>query len=186
MYNTILMKQTLLLLTFFFSIHSFSQIVGNIKDTNGNPLAFVNIYIEGTYIGTTSNDEGNYELTYSEKKPFQIVFKYLGYRTLKKTLNIDTFPYTLNVSLEEEKITLDEVVINSNENPANRIIKNTIANRKAMLEKIQSYKANFYSRGLIRIKNAPEKILGQDLGDLGGGLNSTRSGIMYSSESISK
>jgi len=185
-YNTILMKQTLLLLTFFFSIHSFSQIVGNIKDTNGNPLAFVNIYIEGTYIGTTSNDEGNYELTYSENKTFQIVFKYLGYRTLKKTLNIDTFPYTLNVSLEEEKITLDEVVINSNENPANRIIKNTIANRKAMLEKIQSYKANFYSRGLIRIKNAPEKILGQDLGDLGGGLNSTRSGIIYLSETISK
>ncbi len=37
-----------------------------------------------------------------------------------------------------------------------------------------------------RIKNAPEKILGQELGDLGGGLDSTRSGIIYLSETISE
>jgi len=40
-------------------------------------------------------------------------------------------------------------------------------------------------RGLISIKNAPEKILGRDIGDLGGGLDSTRSGIIYLSETIS-
>lgn len=180
------MKQSLLLFTFLITIQGFSQIKGNVKDSKGNSLAFVNIYIKGTYIGTTSNDEGNYELNASENKSITIVFKYLGYKTLKKVLKIDVFPYVLNVSLEEEKITLDEVVINSNENPANRIIRSTIANRKAMLEKIKWYKANFYSRGLIKIKNAPEKILGQDLGDLGGGLDSTRSGIIYLSETISK
>jgi len=181
-----LMKHALLLLTFLVTIQGFSQIIGNVNDTNGNPLAFVNIYIEGTYIGTTSNDEGNYELNVSEKKRFTIVFKYLGYKTLKNELNIDAFPYVVDVSLEEEQITLDEVIINSNHNPANRIIRQTIANRKAMLESIKSYKADFYSRGLIRIKNAPEKILGQEIGDLGGGLDSTRSGIIYLSETISK
>ncbi|MCK5401794.1 MAG: carboxypeptidase-like regulatory domain-containing protein, partial [Flavobacteriaceae bacterium] len=180
------MRQATFLLTFLFSIQSFSQIIGNVKDTNANPLAFVNIYLEGTYIGTTSNNEGNYELNISDNKPFTIVFKYLGYKTLKKELDINTFPYTLNVSLEEETLTLDEVIINSNENPANRIIRHTINNRKTMLENIKSYKADFYSRGLIRIKNAPEKILGQEIGDLGGGLDSTRSGIIYLSETISK
>ncbi len=180
------MRQATFLLTFLFSIQSFSQIIGNVKDTNANPLAFVNIYLEGTYIGTTSNNEGNYELNISDNKPFTIVFKYLGYKTLKKELDINMFPYTLNVSLEEENLTLDEVVINSNENPANRIIRHTINNRKTMLENIKSYKADFYSRGLIRIKNAPEKILGQEIGDLGGGLDSTRSGIIYLSETISK
>ena len=35
-------------------------------------------------------------------------------------------------------------------------------------------------------KNAPEKILGQEVGDLGGGLDSTRSGVIYLSETISK
>jgi len=66
------------------------------------------------------------------------------------------------------------------------IIRNTIAKRKQFLEKINAFKADFYSRGLIRIKDAPKKILGQELGDLGGGLDSTRSGIIYLSETISK
>ena len=39
---------------------------------------------------------------------------------------------------------------------------------------------------MFKIKNAPKKILGQTLGDLGGGLDSTRSGIIYLSETISE
>jgi len=36
------------------------------------------------------------------------------------------------------------------------------------------------------VKDAPEKILGQEIGDLGGGLDSTRTGIIYLSETISE
>lgn len=180
------MKHAFLLFTFLISIQGYAQIVGNVTDPKGNPLPFVNIYIEDTYIGTTSNDDGHFELNASEQKPITIVFKYLGYKTLKKEISDHTFPMTLNVTLEEEKITLDEVVINSGDNPANRIMRLAIANRKETLEKNEAFKANFYSRGLIRIKDAPEKILGQELGDLGGGLDSTRSGIIYLSETISK
>ena len=180
------MKHTLLaLFTILLSSTAFSQITGTVTDTKGEPLAVVNIYVEGTYIGTTSNDDGHYELNVSETKTYKVVFKYLGFKTVTKSVTADRFPYVLDVTLEEEKVTLDEVVINANENPANRIIRQTIANRKNMLEKIRAYKAKFYSRGLIRIKNAPEKILGQDIGDLGGGLDSTRSGIIYLSETIS-
>jgi len=176
----------LFLLIFLFSLQAFAQITGTTKDSNNAPLAFVNIYIEGTYFGTTSNDDGNYELNITQKKSYTIVFKYLGYKTLKKEITINEFPFVLDVVLTEENINLDAVVINANENPANRIIRNTIANRKGFLEKINTYKADFYSRGLIKIKNAPKKILGQDVGDLGGGLDSTRTGIIYLSETISK
>ncbi len=180
------MKYGVLLLTFLLSFMGSSQVIGNVKDANGNPLAFVNIYVEGTYVGTTSNADGNYELNIPEQKSFTIIFKYLGYKTLKQELIPGTYPYTFNTALYEEKITLDEVLINAGENPANRIIRNAIANRKKNLEKNDAFIANFYSRGLIRIKDAPEKILGQELGDLGGGLDSTRSGIIYLSETISK
>jgi len=78
------------------------------------------------------------------------------------------------------------VVINSEENPANKIIRNAIAKRKENLDKLRTYKANFYSRGMMKITNAPKKILGQEVGDLGGALDSTRSGIVYLSETISK
>ena len=47
------MKHKLLSLLFFFIFTStFSQIIGNVTDANGNPLSTVNIYIEDTFIGT--------------------------------------------------------------------------------------------------------------------------------------
>ena len=177
-------------LTFLLGLWScfsgFSQMKGTITNSKNEPLSSVNIYIENTYTGTTSNEEGHYELNVSASKTYTVVFQYLGYKTLKKTVTIDAFPFVLDAVLHEEVISLNEVVINANENPANNIIRQAIAKRKAHLEYIQSYKADFYSRGLIRIKNAPEKLLGQDLGDLGGGLDSTRSGVIYLSETISK
>ena len=54
------------------------------------------------------------------------------------------------------------------------------------MDKIKAYTADFYSRGLFKIKDVPKKILGMELGDLGGTLDSTRSGIIYLSETISK
>ena len=54
------------------------------------------------------------------------------------------------------------------------------------LEKLNKYTADFYSKGYIKIENAPEKFMGQELGDLGGSSDSTRSGYIYLSETISK
>ncbi|MBT8286705.1 MAG: DUF5686 and carboxypeptidase regulatory-like domain-containing protein [Bacteroidia bacterium] len=173
------------ILLLLISASSLAQIRGQITDEKGAPLSTVNIYIEGTFLGTTTNDEGYYELNAETNKELTVVYKYLGFKTQKHRVTLGTTPYDLNIQLIEERYSLDEVVITSTEDPANRIIRQAIANRKEMLRKIRSYKAKFYSRGLIRIENAPEKILGQDIGDLGGGLDSTRSGIIYLSETIS-
>jgi hypothetical protein len=163
---------------------SFAQIKGNVTDDKNQPLPFVNIYLENTYTGTTSNEDGNYELYIAEAKSHTVVFQFLGYKTIKKTVDIQSFPFTLDAVLIEEEVSLDEVVINSEENPANIIIRAAIAIRKENLEKINSYKADFYSRGLIRIKDAPKKILGEDIEI--DGLDSTRSGVIYLSETVSK
>ena len=179
-------KQLLSIFLIAFSTLVTAQITGNITDQNYEPLPFVNILIENTYKGTTSNDDGYYELNISTPKNYTIVYSYLGYKTVKKEVSIDKFPYQLDITLVEESVSLSEVVIDSEIDPAIAIMRKAIAQRKANLEKINSYKADFYSRGLIRIKDAPEKLLGQDIGDLGGGLDTTRSGIIYLSETISK
>ncbi|WP_452221004.1 DUF5686 and carboxypeptidase regulatory-like domain-containing protein [Lacinutrix salivirga] len=181
------MKKFLLLLTaLFLSCNTFAQITGTVTSNTNETLPFVNIFIENTYTGTTTNENGIYELELSKTGTYTIFFKYLGYKTVKKEVTINTFPYTLNAVLTEEELSLDEVVVTAGENPANEVIRKAIANRKANLEKTKTYTANYYSRGLLRIINAPEKILGEEVGDLGGGLDSTRSGIIYLSETISK
>jgi len=180
------MRNKITLFLFFITAFLNAQITGLITDKNSEPLPFVSIYIKDTYIGTTTNNEGNYTLSLKETGNYTFIFQYLGYKTVKKEITISSFPYNLNVTLSEDAVALNEVVVSSKENPANKIIRSAIAKRKENLQKTEMYTADFYSRGIFRIKNAPEKILGQEIGDMGGGLDSTRSGVIYLSETISK
>lgn len=183
-YKTNLMKK-LIVFFVFFSISIKAQVTGKIISSTNEPLSFVSVYLNGTVTGTTSNDDGTYILDLKKTGTYTVVFQYLGYKTLKKEVNISKFPYELNVVLEEEKVTLNEISISTKDNPANRIIRNTIENKEKNTDKFAEFAAKFYSRGLYRIKDAPEKFLGRSLGDFGGGLDSTRSGIIYLSETVS-
>ena len=180
------MRKITFLLLLFTTSTSIAQVKGKITDTKNNPLSFVSVYLNKTVTGTTSNDNGNYILNLKKTGNYTIVFQFLGYKTLKKTVKITSFPFKLNVQLEQENIVLDEISISTKDNPANAIIRNVIANKDKNTDKLAKYTAKFYSRGLYKIKNAPEKFLGQSLGDFGGGLDSTRSGIIYLSETISE
>lgn len=180
------MKKFAIVLSLLLNVISYGQVKGTITDTNGEPLSFVSVYLENSLTGTTSNDLGYFELEINKTGKHIIVFQYLGYTTLKKEVFIERFPFTLNIKLNEENIKLEEIIISTKDNPADIIIKKTIESKENNTDKFPEYTARFYSRGLFRIKNAPKKILGQDLGDFGGGLDSTRTGIIYLSETISK
>ncbi|WP_339611674.1 DUF5686 family protein, partial [uncultured Planktosalinus sp.] len=180
------MKQNLLLILLLISASVSSQIIGKVTNEKGEPLPFVNVFIENSYIGTTTNDDGNYKLDYKENTEIVVVFQFLGYQTQKKEINLNSKIIQLNVTLKAETYSLDQVVISSDENPANRIVRNAIAVRKQNLEKLNAYTADFYSRGLWKVEDVPERIMGQEVGDLEGTLDSTRSGIIYLSETISK
>ena len=180
------MLQKLFLFVLLISSSLSAQIVGKVTDPNGEPLSYVNIYLQNSYTGTTSNEDGNYSLNISQQGEYRIVFQFLGYKSVTKTISPTSFPYILNVSLAEETTSLDEVVLSTEEDPAYRIIRKTIAQQKENLEKMSEYTADFYSRGLWRMKDIPEKIFGQEVGDLDGALDSTRAGIIYLSETISE
>jgi len=180
------MKKLLFLFAFLYPIVAFSQIKGLITDDKGVTLPSVTIFIENSYNNTTSNESGLYELNVDKPGKHILVFQYLGFKSQKIPVTIDVFPYVLNVKLSEEKYQLNEVLVTNKENPAKQIIKNAIAHKKNNSEKTARYKADFYSRGLFRIKDAPKKILGQEIGDFDGMLDSTRTGILYLSETVSK
>lgn len=180
------MKKIISLFFLIFYSSVFAQIRGKITDVNKAPLPFVSVYFDETITGTTSNNDGNYELIANQVGNYTVVFQFLGYKTVKKSVYINSFPFVMNVILEDENIILDEISITSKENLANKIIRNAIKSKEKNTELFQEYSSKFYSRGLFKIKNAPKKILGQELGDLGGGLDSTRTGIIYLSETISE
>ena len=180
------MKKITTLLFLVYSVFLSAQIKGTITDEKGITLPSVSIFVENTYNGTSSNEKGNYELNVKTTGNHNIVFQYLGYKTIKKSVNITQFPFILNVKLSEANIDLAEVVINKKENPADKVIRKAIAARKDNSDKLARFKADFYSRGIFKLKDAPKKIFGQEIGDMDGSLDSTGSGIIYLSETISK
>ena len=87
-----------------------SQITGIVKDTSGQPLPYVNIFIENTYKGTTSNEDGYFELNISKTGNHTVVFQFLGYKTLQKKLlqdSVNKEKVKYNLSINEESILYD-------------------------------------------------------------------------------
>lgn len=180
------MKHLHALFLLFISLSTFAQVKGKVTDENGNPLAAVSIHLENTYIGTTTNETGEYFLDIKKQGTFVIVFQYLGFKSQKIKSEFDNTIKTLDVKLQEENIELNTVVIDVKNNPANEVIRNAIASKKENSEPTNNYKADFYSRGIFKIKDAPKKILGQKFDAFDESLDSTRSGILYLSETVSK
>nr|WP_294776657.1 DUF5686 and carboxypeptidase regulatory-like domain-containing protein [uncultured Flavobacterium sp.] len=181
-----MVKKLLFAFALLITTFSLAQVKGKVTDEKGNPLPFVNIFEENTYNGTTSNEQGKFELNLKIPGNHTIIFQYLGYKTAKQVVTIDKTPVAIEVVLVEENIILNEVVINPKDNPANEIIRKAIQNKKENSAKTAKYKADFYSRGIFRIKDAPKTILGQKFDFFDEVLDSTRSGILYLSETVSR
>lgn len=158
-----------------------SVIRGYISDEAGEPLAFASIYIQGTTTGTASNPEGYFELEV-ETGRYELVFQYIGYKQQHKIVELGNKPLSLNIVMIREEVVLDEVVINADaEDPAYRIIRNAIEKRKYYLQQVDNYRCGAYTKGILRITEAPDKMFGDSLN------TSTDSilGIVYLSESES-
>ena len=173
---------------YFFLLLSFlatAQIKGTVTDEKGNPLPLITVFEENTYNGTTTNEQGNYQL-HLKSISNKIVFQYLGYKTQKIAILPEKLSLPLDVKMIEENYSLNEVVIHTKDNPANTIIKKAIASKKENTKRTSNFKADFYSKGIFRLKNAPKKIFGQEIGDMNGALDSTGTGIVSLSETFSK
>ena len=180
------MKKIWFLISFLHcSFLSFSQVTGKVVDENAEPLPFANVYVKGTSTGTTTNIEGEFELKLASGN-YELVFQYVGYKQTTKPISIQNQPIKLNVQLEKDAFELSTIEISANaEDPAYPIIRKAIAKRKYYQSQVKEYTCEAYVKGNVKILDAPEKILGQEVGDLEGNLDSLRKGIVYLSESES-
>ncbi len=180
------MKNVFLFILLLCGLPALAQVTGVVTSKNGKPVPYASIIEEGTYNGTSTNEDGSYSLNIATKGKHIMIFQSLGYKTLEISIEPNAFPHKLNVTLEEETFSLNEVVIDSKSNPADAVIRNAIKERRNNADRIKGFEADFYSRGVVRMNNVPEKVLGQKIGDLGASLDSSGSGIIYLSETVSR
>ncbi|MEQ9424173.1 MAG: DUF5686 and carboxypeptidase regulatory-like domain-containing protein [Cyclobacteriaceae bacterium] len=153
------------------------KVGGRITDLLGQGLPFATLYIQGTTIGTTSNARGYFSLDVPNGQ-HTLVFQYVGYKTLNRKVDVGDARMSIQIVMEPETIQLQEVVVNANENPAERVIKETINKRKFHLEQIEAYSCDVYIKGLQTLEKRPDKIFGVTV--------TIDTGIVYLSESVSK
>ena len=118
------MKIYLKIFLLIFSITCNSQnnsLAGKISDGLEN-LSYVNIYIQNTKLGTSSNEDGYYQIKNIPSGTYKIVVSSLGYKTktTKITLNKNENEKIIqNFSLVSDN-SLDEIVVSGNLRPVSK------------------------------------------------------------------
>jgi hypothetical protein len=178
-------RSLVLFLTLVFSSSGINAAIlsGRMTGSDGMSLSYAAIYVKGTSQGTTTNDEGYYTLDLAPSK-YTLIFQAMGYAQKILAVDLSAGSKTLDIVLNPTSIQLTEAVISDGEDPAYPIIRNAIKKRKFYLTQVDAYSCDVYIKGLQRVTEHPEKIMGIEV-DPDKEIDSV-SGIVYLSESVSK
>ena len=99
-----------------------ANIVGDVKDKKtGEHIPFINVTVNNTVLGTTTDNSGHYFLKNMPEGTFTIRVSGLGYKQVEKDVKLVAGKtIELNFVTEESSLSLDEVVVSANRNETNR------------------------------------------------------------------
>lgn len=108
------MQKIVLLFIVFLGLNANAQtlINGVVTDEKGNPIAGANIYLQGTYDGSTTNEVGVFSFKTTQGGTQTLVASYLSFETFSMVGNV-SFMKDLKVVLREDVNTLDAVVLSA-------------------------------------------------------------------------
>ena len=85
-----------------------SVVTGKVTDPQGVPMPGVNVLVEGTSNGTTTDFEGDYSLEIDNPEQATLVFTYVGMKTITKAVADSS---VINIQMQEDAQALDAVVV---------------------------------------------------------------------------
>ena len=141
------------LLVFFllpFIALSQTKIGGVVRDLDGNPIPFANVFFLDSYEGTITNDNGRFYYE-SDQDHKIIVVSFIGYETKEVVLS-GKVNYNMNIVLNESFEQLKEVVVftgkqSKKNNPAIDILKKIWAKKRENgVRKFTSYQYDKYEK----------------------------------------
>jgi hypothetical protein len=104
-------KFTFTFLLIIISLHAMSnEVSGTITDTRGEALIGVNVYLQGTYDGATTDPQGYYSFSTSYSGDQILVVSFIGFKSQEIAINLNT-DIEVSVALKEEVNRLSGVTI---------------------------------------------------------------------------
>jgi hypothetical protein len=178
-----------LLLFYFLTLCAYGTVAaftikGTVTSSTGEKLGYSNIYIKGTTNGTSANGEGQYLLELPPGK-YEVIYQHMGFKQHIEIVDLNS-DKNIDVTLQVAEYKFSDVEVNGNEDPAYRIIRKAIERRKYFLNAVDNYSCDAYVKGMQRVLEAPDKIMGRSLKTIPELNGPKNSGILYLSESLSK
>lgn len=87
------------------------RLYGYVLDTDNRGIELVNVYIEGTTTGTSTNRNGYYDLQIDAHDTMVIVYSMLGYETIRQQIYPSQEVLNINVILPTDAEVLEEIEV---------------------------------------------------------------------------
>ncbi len=134
---------------------------GIVTGKDGTPIPYATIFIKEISLGTTTNDDGKFELDL-EPGVYTANFRSLGYVPKIETIDLTQNASEIVVILEEQIVQLSQIDIKSTgEDPAYPIMRKVIGLSYVHLNQISSYAADVYIRGTVKFDKVSSLISNQ-------------------------
>ncbi len=128
------------------------KIYGTVRDAEtGKGLMITNITVKGTTKGTTTDREGRYNLFLPPGR-YELLFSYMGYSSVREAVEITDKNVELDVRLQPVVLKFPPITVTPGENPALRIIKKAIENKKRTRKKLRNYRLTAYTKLIADVR----------------------------------
>ena len=87
------------------------RIYGYVLGTDNRGVELANVYVEGTTIGTSTNQNGYYDLTVEQSDTIVLVYSMIGYETIRQQLYTENKVLGVNVVLPTNEEMLSEITV---------------------------------------------------------------------------
>jgi outer membrane receptor protein involved in Fe transport len=121
------MKKLSFLISFFlFTLSSvigqnLGTVSGTVVDSHNQPILGVNVLLVDTNYGATTDFDGNYAISSIAKGSYTLMVSYVGFKTIKKQIEVGAEESIQNFTLKEDLLSLNEVVVTGSSNPKKKL-----------------------------------------------------------------
>ncbi len=131
------MRKGILLLITFFAFAKFGASQRNATDThiigdvtcNEKHLPFVSVVIEGTTLGTTTDETGHFQMLNIPVGEHKVTVSGVGYKPCSKTITTELgITSEIKFVVEEDVLRVEEIVVTGDRNAKNRVESSVIVN----------------------------------------------------------
>jgi hypothetical protein len=159
------------------------KISGTITDKeDGKVLPFASISVKGTSKGTNANNQGQFILHLSPGT-YTLVCQHVGFKKEEKAVTVSEKDIEINFVLTEQDKELEKVIVSTKSDAAYEIIRKAIEKKQLHKEQVKKFQCEVYTKGNLKVRNYPKKILGQKV-DFEDG-DTSKQKMIYLSETIS-